>query len=287
MARRNNSGRTGSPDAPFDSNPPIPAALQEETDSLFSFVTPTEFVDLPSRGEPYEEGHPLHNTSTVEIRHMTAKEEDILASETLLKKGIALDRLLQSVIVDKRIKIDDMLVGDKNALLIATRITGFGPTYDSTVTCPSCFASSACSIDLDELQTKTPQLPDNVNSRDDGYYDIFLAEQNIIVTVRLLKGADEKRVTARRDQRKKMKRPETNVTDQLATIIVAVNERFEAETIQKFIGVLPATISRQIRAVYEEIVPNLDLTVEYECEACSYEGRVGLPMTAEFFWPGA
>jgi len=287
MARRNNSGRTGSPDAPFDSNPPIPAALQEETDSLFSFVTPTGFVDLPSRGEPYEEGHPLHNTSTVEIRHMTAKEEDILSSESLLKKGLALDRLLQSVLVDKRIKTDDMLVGDKNAVLIATRITGFGPIYESTVTCPSCFASAAHRIDLDEIETKEPSLPPQVTLREDGYYDIFIEKYKLTVTVRLLKGGDEKRVTQQRDKRKKMKRPEANVTDQLGAIIVEVDGHDDHETLKHFISVVPATISRQIRTVYDGIVPNLDLTVEYECETCSYEGRVGLPMTAEFFWPGS
>ena len=287
MARRNNSGRLGAPDTPSDSNPPIPAVQQEETDSLFSFVTPTEFVDLPSKGESYEEGHPLHNISTVEIRHMTAKEEDILSSESLLKKGIALDRLLQSVILNKKIKVEDILVGDKNALLIATRITGFGPIYESTVTCPSCLESSPHQIDLEEIETKTTELPANVTHREDGNYDIFIEKHNLTVTVRLLKGADERHITMRRNKRKKLKRHEANITDQLAAIIVEVDGHTNTETIEHFIDVVPATISRQIRAVYETIVPNLDLTVEYECEACSYEGRVGLPLTAEFFWPGA
>tara|TARA_R110000824_G_scaffold52854_7_gene146709 strand:+ start:6424 stop:7284 length:861 start_codon:yes stop_codon:yes gene_type:complete len=286
MARRNNAGRLGSPEAPSDSNPPIPA-VEDQTDSLFSFVTPTEFVDLPSGGEPYEEGHPLHNVKSIEIRHMTAKEEDILSSESLLKKGLALDRLLQSVLLDKRIKTDDLLVGDKNALLIATRITGFGPIYESTVTCPSCFASAAHRIDLDEIETKDPDLPPQVTLREDGYYDIFIEKYKLTVTVRLLKGGDEKRVTQQRDKRKKMKRPEANVTDQLGAIIMEVDGHSDRETIKHFIDVVPATISRQIRTVYDGIVPNLDLTVEYECETCSYEGRVGLPMTAEFFWPGA
>jgi hypothetical protein len=88
----------------------------------FSFVVPTEFIDLPSEGKFYPEGHPLHGQTTLEIKQMTAKEEDLLTSRALLKKGIALDRLLSSVIVNKSIDPNSLLVGDRNAILIATRV---------------------------------------------------------------------------------------------------------------------------------------------------------------------
>ena len=129
MAQRNNLERAlgANPVNPDQGSPAVAAG--GTSGDLFSFVTPTTFVDLPSKGRFYGEAHPLHQSDTIEIRHMTAKEEDILTSEALLKKGIAVDRMLQSVVVDKRIKVRDLLVGDKNAMIIASRITGFGPQY--------------------------------------------------------------------------------------------------------------------------------------------------------------
>ena len=102
---------------------PVPTAVDETRPSL-DFSTPTELVDLPSKGRFYPEGHPLHNAETIEIKFMTAKDEDIITSRTLLKKGIVIDRLLQSVIVNKSINVQDLLIGDKNAIVVATRITG-------------------------------------------------------------------------------------------------------------------------------------------------------------------
>ena len=120
MSRRKNSSRTSSPDIEA---PPTMEASPLANNSVFSFATPTEFVELPSRGVFYPETHPLHDTEVVEIKHMTAKEEDILTSEALLKNGLALNRLLQSVIVNKSIDPESLLIGDKNAVLMAVRQT--------------------------------------------------------------------------------------------------------------------------------------------------------------------
>ena len=135
---RNNRDRTGS--KATDDSPPIPKVLEKTTDSetSFSFVSPTEFVELPSKGLFYPEGHSLHGIDTVEIRYMTAKDEDILTSKALLRKGVAIDRLLKNVIVDSGVRIDDLLIGDKNAILVATRITGYGPEYNTKVGCVAC-----------------------------------------------------------------------------------------------------------------------------------------------------
>ena len=115
---------------PEDEGPPA-AAVSAPTQ--FNWSVPTEFVEIPSKGKFYPNGHPLHNLDTIEIKYMTAKEEDILSDRSLLKKGIAVDRALQNLIVNKAIKIDDLLVGDKNALLIAARKTGFGPEYTTII----------------------------------------------------------------------------------------------------------------------------------------------------------
>ena len=149
MSRRNNPERLGAPQP--DAPAPPPQTTNTQTD-IFSFINPTEFVDLPSKGELYPEGHPAHGLDSIEIRHMTAKEEDILTSESLIKKGVALDRVVDSLIVDKRIKAANLLIGDKNALLIAARITGFGPDYGVKITCPVCITENDCNIDLQAIK---------------------------------------------------------------------------------------------------------------------------------------
>ena len=126
---RNNQERFGS----FQSGP-TPAVSQPS----FSFVTPTEMVDLPSSGKYYPQGHPLCDKSSVEIREMTAKEEDILVNRSFIDKGIVLDKLLASVLVDKSIDPQSLLTIDKNAILLATRISGYGASYPVRMQCADC-----------------------------------------------------------------------------------------------------------------------------------------------------
>ena len=133
---------------PEDEGPPA-AAVSAPTQ--FNWSVPTEFVELPSKGKFYTPGHPVHNVEAIEIKYMTAKEEDILSDRALLKKGMAVDRALQNLIVDKNIKIENLLIGDKNALLVAARKTGFGPEYTTRVTCPACGEVDDYSFDLDDL----------------------------------------------------------------------------------------------------------------------------------------
>ena len=138
-----NQNRTGLPEdvfqhqeespAPIVTNPPGTTNAPANTPA-FNWATPTEFVKLPSGGIFYPEGHSLYNIEMVELRYMTAKEEDILTSRSLLKEGLALDRMLQNLLVDPSINVGDLLVGDKNALLVAARRTGYGALYETEVT---------------------------------------------------------------------------------------------------------------------------------------------------------
>ena len=98
---------------------------------MADYKFPTEMVDLPSKGYFYADGHPL-SSGKVEVKYMTAKEEDILTSQNLIQQGSVIDKLLESLIVDKSIKLDDMLIGDKNAIMVAARILGYGKDYEFT-----------------------------------------------------------------------------------------------------------------------------------------------------------
>ena len=210
MSRRNNLERLGAP------QPDAPAPPTSEATDLFSFVNPTEFVELPSKGLFYPEGHPLHNQSVIEIKHMTAKEEDILTSETLLKQGLAIDRLVRSVIVDKSINPDTLLVGDKNAVLVAARMTGFGPFYEVGITCPSCGSQNEASVNLAELEIKDSDTRE-LQRVDNGYL-IQLPVTKIEVVFRLLVSKDETIITKILEQRKKKRQVESMSTLLLSLI---------------------------------------------------------------------
>ena len=283
MARRNNADRLGAPAQ--DTGTPA-NTTSNTTDDLFSFVNPTEFVALPSEGRFYPESHPLHNADTVEIKHMTAKEEDILTSETLLKKGLAINRMVGSLLLDKNIKVRELLLGDKNAILIAARITGFGPQYEVNTTCPSCYGKADNVFDLGEIQAvETNDVPETVTLLEDGLFSVDLPSSKVNVTLRLLTTADEEALQQATSSKKKLKRESSVVTDLLKAIIVAANDHTDRPTINKFVEMIPLQDVSYLRTQYEQVKPDMDVKFDFECPACSYVGRVVMPMSAEFFWP--
>ena len=131
------------------------------------------------------------------------------------------------------------------------------------------------------------KLPDNVTSTAEGNYVIHYEEANLRIEVKLLKGHDEKLVAGKRETRRKRKLPDAMITDQLEAIIVGVNDITERALIKRFVQEVPAMISRQIRNTYDELTPDLDLNFDFECEECGHMGKVGMPLTAAFFWPNA
>jgi len=282
MGRRNNSQRTRAPQA----DAPTPPVTKSGNNSLFSFVTPTEFVELPSGGSYYPEGHPLAGVDTIEIRHMTAKEEDILTSETLLRKGLAIDRLLQSVILDENIQVDSLLIGDKNALLVACRITGFGSMYETNVSCPTCSETNEQEFDLEALTHVTPgEMPEGVRLNDENNFVMTLPTTSIEAEVRLLTGHDERTLAEATEKKKKLKLPDTRSTDLLKIVIVSLNDQTDRGDIDKFISLMPLRDVKYLRKVYEKIKPDVDVSYDFECEHCDHVGKVVMPLTAQFFWP--
>tara|TARA_R100000808_G_C2112945_1_gene126476 strand:- start:64 stop:906 length:843 start_codon:yes stop_codon:yes gene_type:complete len=277
---RNNEDRLGTP-------APAPSSVMETSnntagDQMFSFVTPTEFVELPSKGKFYPEGHALRNVETIEIRYMTAKDEDTLTSPALLKKGIAIERLLKNVIVDKSINTDDLLVGDKNAILVATRISGYGPAYTAKISCPTCAATSDYTFDLSDVDQS---IPDELEIDENGLFYIKLPKMDVMVGLSLMTGADEKRLTKLSENRKKKNLPEATLTDQFRMIIRSVNGSQNNEHINALIDNMPATDSRYLRTAYAELSPNVNLAQDFECPECGVQEEVTIPFTTEFFWP--
>jgi len=284
MSARNNEARIGV------SNPDADAPIEQLDKSVgFSFVTPTEFVDLPTGGAFYPEGHPLQNQDSIEIRYMTAKDEDILTSQTLLKKGIAIDRLLQNVIVDKSVRVDDLYVGDKNALVVAARITGYGEDYEVSVSCPTCGESNSHVVDLSDLKINKLDetlLEDlNVEKTQGGTFIINLPRSKVNVEVKLLTGKDERSFLISSENKKKHNLPESVLTDQMKLFIISVNGDEKKDVVNSFVNNMPAYDSRYLRKVYSEITPNVKMECDFDCPECNASSAVDVPFTTAFFWP--
>lgn len=282
---RMNENRLGM--VPEDMGISPPPTVHRQASSL-EFVTPTDFVELPSNGKFYPVGHVLHNQDVLEIKHMTTKEEDILTSVTLLKKGIALDRMLQSLILDSRILVDDLLVGDKNALIIAARISGYGALYETATVCPSCAQSQEYSFDLEEFKNVFPSeefLKENkIQVTEQSTFLFTIPKSDLEVEVRLGTSQDEKTLSLITEHKKKRNLPETPTTDVLRTIIVSVNGVSDTGEINGFINNMPTSYSRHIRRMHQKVTPSVNLESHFECAHCDHEGPLEVPLSVDFFW---
>tara|TARA_R100000152_G_scaffold20398_1_gene14008 strand:- start:1125 stop:2027 length:903 start_codon:yes stop_codon:yes gene_type:complete len=298
MSVRNNEERAGpvpSANSSAASAASTHQAAQNPKDianaSNLNFIIPTEFVELPSQGQFYPKGHPMHGKDTLEIKHMTAKEEDILTSRALLKKGIAIDRLLQSIIIDKTVRPHELLVGDKNAIMVSARISAYGSEYKSRITCPNCMTVNEPEIDLSACQkmkyglSNTEEIEGVEGPSPNGTYLITLPATKAKVEVKLMNGADEKRFSDRLQYRKKNRQPDAMLTDQIKTFTVAINGTPMGPKVFGFIDNMPIRDSRFLRNTYNKLTPVVELKHNFCCDNCAYEQEVEVPITAQFFWP--
>ncbi len=286
MSNRNNEDRLGVTNP--GSTPPLDAMAPAESASspVFNFVAPTEIVDLPSEGKLYPKNSYLHGIDNIEIKYMTAKEEDILTSKSLLKKGKAIDRFLRSVVINKNINIDDLLSGDRAALLVAARISGYGSEYTTNVVCPVCAERSEWSFDLNDAKVIGPEnIHPDARLTETGTIIVHLPKLNVDVECRFLNGHDEKRIAKSTEMKKKNRLQETPLTDQLSAIVVSVNGQTDRALLQQLVHNMPAADSRYLRSVYQESSPNVDLTQEFSCVHCGSEGPLEVPFTTSFLWP--
>ena len=289
---RNNQARTGAEQAPSvasESDSPV-EPTSAPTKGTLSYVSPTEFVELPSGGRYYPPGHALYKQDTVEIRYMTARDEDILTSQTLLRKGLAIDRLLENLLINEEVQVNDLLVGDKSALILAARISGYGADYQTKVTCPGCNTAVDHSFDLNDITLN----PGNVVSEDieevevtpHGTFVATLPKTKYKAEFRLLTGHDERHLTEAANKKSKLKIPDAGATDLLKRLLISINDVTNGNEISDFIDNMPALDSRFLRACVVGATPNVDMSQLYSCSNCGYESEMEVPLTADFFWPG-
>lgn len=282
---RNNENRIGAAPEIQDSSP-IEQLASNNQQIPINFIVPTEFVPLPSKGKFYNKSHPLFNKDVVEIKQMTAKEEDILTSKNLLKKGIALDRLLQSLIVDKNINTDTLTLEDRTAILIAARISGYGPDYATSVVCPNCNEKSKFTFNLYEKLDKkeVEEKLEGVVFNEDGTFDVLLPATKWVTKCRVLNGYDEKILLRLTEQKKNSSSGDSLLLDQLKLTIVTINNATDKQVLEHAISAMPAKDSKYLRNVYQKIIKGIDMIHVFECKHCSASMDMEVPITADFFW---
>ena len=241
---------------------------------MSEFKIPTEMVELPSKGLLYPEGNPLRE-GKVEMKYMTAKEEDILTNQSYIKQGTVLDKLIQSLIVTK-IDYNDLIIGDKNALMVASRILGYGKDYDFV------YDGESYVIDLSLLDNKPfdeSLITEGVNE-----FTFTLPNSGNLVTFKILTSGDDKKIDAELAGLKKINKDSSpELSTRLKYIITSIEGDREAKTVREFIdNHLLARDSRLLREYIRQVQPDVDLTF-----TTNSGEEVAIPINLSFFWPDA
>lgn len=249
---------------------------------------PTEMVPLPSRGLLYSEDHPLANGS-IEMKYMTAKEEDILTSQNLIKQGVVLDKLFESLIITP-MRYDDLYIGDKNAIMVAARILGYGKDYVVEVDDPfDPGTKQKVNIDLTQIEHKEVDYSLFEDRKNE--FDFELPHSKRVVTFRLLTHGIEQAVKAEiKAQKKQTARSgvDRELSTRLKNMIVAVDGDSGRAAVNRFVDAeLFAVDSRALRQYIKDISPDLDMTFMFESEATGEVKEMEVPMDISFFWPSS
>ena len=250
----------------------------------FGFEIPVETVPLPSNGKVYGPNTPLHGAEVVQIKAMTAKEEDILTSKALIKKGIVIESLVKSCLIDKSINVEDMLSGDRNALMTAIRITGYGSDYSVDVECPACSERSKQNFDLSDLPINRLTIDPLETGENEFEFELPVTKKN--VHFKFLTGRDENEIsTIAERKRKKGIVNDNTVTTRLKHSITSIEGITDKHKIGVFVGNMPARDSLALRKFIDSNEPGIDMKAWMECVHCMTSSEVRLPMGASFFWP--
>ena len=252
----------------------------------FGWETPVETVPVPSEGKVYPTNSALFGKSTLQIKAMTAHEEDILTSRALLQQGTVINYLIRSCLIDKSVDPQSMLLGDRNALMVSVRITGYGTLYRAAVDCPSCKSESSQDFDLSALTIKRLDL-EPVRSGEN-VFTFTLPVTKKEIHFKFLTGVDESEGNTIAERTKKLMPDipiDRHVTSRLEQSIVSVDGITDKNKINKFIKCMPAQDSRKLRWYINEHEPGIDMTCPMSCPHCGKDSDVPLPLGINFFWP--
>jgi len=254
------------------------------TNELHDEKYPYEIIELPSGGVFYSKDNSL-SSGLIKLKLPTAKHEDILTSKNLITKGIVIDELLKSLILDK-INYDDLLLGDINGLIISTRILLYGSDYNTQIHCPSCDKLNQIKINLSSLKVKEfPSIDENLKGINE--HDFVLPFSKIPIKFKFLTHKDEQEINL---YLKKMKKHiggiDPEITTRLGFAIIEINGETDKTKIQHYVSDQMTTKdTKAFREHLNAVSPGVDTEILFECDSCGHEDTLTMPMNVDFFWP--
>ena len=254
---------------------------------------PTEIVDLPSKGLLYPQDHPL-STGQIEMKYMTAKEEDILTTQSYIKQGVVLDKLFRALIISngkgEKVNYNDILIGDKNALMIAARVLGYGKEYEVTITTPSGNKQKEV-IDLTTIDDRPFDGSGLIEKHINAFEFKLPASKRIVKFKQLNQGdtvAIEKEIKGLKKIRKRTGGGDGELTTRLIHAIISLDGDEERATIRNFVNnEMLALDSKSLREHMKKVQPDVDLDIEFFDDMTGEPFEMSLPIDTNFFWPGA
>ena len=247
-----------------------------------SYKFPTEMVTLPSKGLLYPENSPLKK-GEIEMKYMTAREEDILTNQNLIQNGTVIDKLLQSLIVTP-INYEDLLVGDKNAILIASRILGYGKDYQFKFNNPKTGKEEITTVDLTKIDDKTLDESKITNGKNE--FSFILPVSKRTVTFKLLTHGDEVKMEQELKGLEKIGKNSATLTTRLKHTILSIDGDYDIKKVREFIDdQFLAIDSKAFRDYVKDIMPDVKLMFNYEGPDGNMVEEVPIPIGVTFFWP--
>jgi hypothetical protein len=246
------------------------------------FKTPTQPLDLPSKGKLYPASSPL-SSGQVELYLPTAYHEDILTNRNYVQQGIVLDKFLQAIIASK-IDYNELLVGDKNAIMIGARILAYSSNYTFSYTDPTTRETEQVTVDLSQLKEKEIDwslITEGVNE-----FDFTLPMSKVTVTFKVLTNKDENNIEAElKGMQKISKNMSGDITVRLANSIVAINGVRDQKTIRDFSKNMPMQDSQALRRYIASVTPDILMKFDFTSKNGEVVEGLNIPMTVDFFWP--
>jgi len=265
--------------------PGIPPMQQMANPFNIDLVAATEVVKLPSGGRFYEEGSSLHGVSEIEIKHLTAREEDLLSNQQYLVDGSMFTRLLKMIIVDKSINPSHFLAGDRNAILLAARCTGYGNEYKTKKLCEHCGKVTEFTFDLSKIES-VHELPKGVEYEESsGFFKFELPKSKMETAVRILTAEHEEYLKKQSEKAESLGLSNNKTINLFRLAVVSVNGVTDMTQLNQLFEVLPAIDSRKIRNVCNNLSPDVSTKQLVACGSCGEESESEVPFSLGFFWP--
>ena len=259
-----------------------PAGIKP-ADSKTEYEIPSDTITLPSRGLVYPKGSPMYGLEEVELQYLTAIQEDIITSPNLISTGKMIPTLLKSVIRDRNINVDDLILGDRNTMLIWLRSTGYGKDYPVKIQCKDCGHTHDYEFDLSALEIKELEvMPD-----EDGLFSFSLPLAKKIVRFKFMTGKDELEIMkAKNSKRKKLNTQiDNSLSLGLFKLIKEVDGIEDPNDVRKFVTNMIASDARAFRTYMQKIEPGMIMLQDSQCPACGEVNEEVVPIGASFFWP--